>query len=401
MLRKIAFQIHLWLGLFAGAILLVLGLSGSLLVFRPAMEHDAYRPLVHLPSLQSPVAAPLEAGRRAVESANPEHRIRFVMPAKAGSAVNQFLLLPRKGSAHDPRLASTDAMTGELISTDAVRNGWVFWMHDLHSNLLAGPNGRTVNGVVALLLMSICVSGLVLWFPKQHWRLSFRAAWKRQVWNLHNAVGIFALLLLAAQGFIGAYFVFPNVYRAALGLPARATADAEEGSNSPRGAAKKRAHKKTAPGAVESSELPLDILLKKAHETWPEYKIATIYPPVRPHQAVTFRGRMPGDPAGREDVSRLLFDPGSGKLIRSLRAGNLPFGEKVIFQMQAIHFGRFNDSVVSHVVWVLLGLAPGTLYITGLLMWLNRMKAKWRVRRIMKQRLRSAPERELSMTSAS
>ena len=57
--------------------------------------------------------------------------------------------------------------------------------------------------------------------------------------------------------------------------------------------------------------------------------------------------------------------------------------------MQAIHYGRFQDSLVSHIVWVLLGLAPGTLYITGLIMWLNRMKAKRRVHRVMKQRLQS------------
>lgn len=127
---------------------------------------------------------------------------------------------------------------------------------------------------------------------------------------------------------------------------------------------------------MTASEAPLDSLLKKAQETWPEYEIATIYPPIRANQAVTFRGRRPGDPIDRNDVSRMTFDPRSGKLIRALRAGQLPFGEKLIFQMQAIHFGRFRDSLLSHIVWVLLGLTPGTLYITGLIMWLNRMKAK-------------------------
>jgi uncharacterized iron-regulated membrane protein len=52
-------------------------------------------------------------------------------------------------------------------------------------------------------------------------------------------------------------------------------------------------------------------------------------------------------------------------------------------------------------VWVLLGLTPGTLYITGLIMWLNRMKAKRRVRRVMKQRLQSEPEPALTATLVS
>ena len=68
------------------------------------------------------------------------------------------------------------------------------------------------------------------------------------------------------------------------------------------------------------------------------------------------------------------------------------FGEKVIAQMQAIHYGRFQYSFLSHMLWVLLGLAPGTLYITGLIMWINRMKAKWRVRRVMQERLQAKAE---------
>ena len=394
MLRKIAFQIHLWLGLIVGAVLLALGVSGSLLVFRPAIERSSFRPPAHSPSAESPSATPLEDGRRAVESARPEYRIRFVIPAKAGGGVNQFLLLPRKGAAHNPLLAATDAATGEFLSVAPVKNGWLFWMHDFHSNLLAGPNGRTVNGFVAVMLMTLALSGLVMWLPRQQWRLSFRVGWKRQIWNLHNAAGFFAFVLLAVQGFIGAYFAFPNVYRAALGLPPRATVDSDDGVNSPRAKAKKQTHK-------TASEAPLDSLLKKAQETWPKYEIATIYPPIRANQAVTFRGRMPGDPVGRNDVSRLTFDPHSGKLVRALRAGQLPFGEQFIFQMQAIHFGRFQDSLLSHVVWLLLGLMPGTLYITGLIMWLNRMKAKWRMRRAKNQRVRSESEAAVFATSAS
>jgi uncharacterized iron-regulated membrane protein len=395
MLRKIAFQIHLWLGLFAGAILLVLGLSGSLLVFRPALDRSAYRSGTHSPSTKPASATPLEDGRRAVESANPDHRIRFVMPA---GGVNQFLLFPRKGAAYNPLMSSADAVTGELFSNAPLKSGWLYWVRDLHSNLLAGPNGRTVNGVVALVLTAMCASGLVIWLPKQHWRLSFRAGWKRQVWNLHNAAGIFALVLLLSQGFIGAYFAFPEVYRAALGLPARAKADAEESGNTAR-AAKKHGHQKAEPGAPAAAELPLDVFVKKAHETWPEYKIAAIYPPARSNQPMTVRGRMPGDPVGRDDMSRLTFDPHSGRLMRAQQGSQLVFGEKVISQMQAIHYGRFQDSLVSHIVWVLLGLAPGTLYITGLIMWLNRMKAKRRVRRVMKQRLQSEPEPALTLVS--
>jgi uncharacterized iron-regulated membrane protein len=394
MLRKIAFQIHLWLGLLAGAVLLVLGLSGSLLVFRPALDHSAYQPLPHAASIRPTSLTPIEDGRKAVESANPNYRIRFVMPAASVAGVNQYLLFPSKGAAYNPLLSSTAARTGELFSTAPLKSGWLYWVRDLHSNFLSGPSGRTVAGIFALLLMTMCLSGLVTWLPKRHWRISFRAGWKRQVWNLHNTVGVFALLLLFCQGFIGTYFAFPAPFRAALGLPARARPEGGEAGNARRGG-KKRGHKKSEQTANPPASLPLDTFLQNAHQTWPEYKVAAIYPPARAGEPLTIRGRMPADPEGRDDSSRLTFDAQSGKLLRLQQGSQLIFGEKVIAQMQAIHYGRFQNSLVSHIIWVLLGLAPGTLYITGLIMWINRIKAKWRVRRVMQDRLQTKPEPEL------
>ena len=170
------------------------------------------------------------------------------MPA---GGVNQFLLCSAQRGGVSSTAVFGGCGDGRTVLTAPLKSGWLYWVRDLHSNLLAGPNGRTVNGVVALILMAMCASGLVIWLPKQHWRLSLRAGWKRQVWNLHNAAGIFALVLLLGQGFIGAYFAFPGVYRAALGLPARAKADAEK-AEIRHGNREERGHKK-----ADRAPLPL------------------------------------------------------------------------------------------------------------------------------------------------
>ena len=154
MVRAVAFQVHLWFGLTAGTILLVLGLSGSLLVFRPTIEQASLSgpALASNPSTRG-VGTPLKAGKRKVGKANPAYRIRYVLPAGTNGDTNRFLLLPRTGLPFRVLLSATDPSTGQIIQTTPARYGWLFWMHDLHSNLLLGPGGRSANGVVAIFLM--------------------------------------------------------------------------------------------------------------------------------------------------------------------------------------------------------------------------------------------------------
>jgi uncharacterized iron-regulated membrane protein len=57
-------------------------------------------------------------------------------------------------------------------------------------------------------------------------------------------------------------------------------------------------------------------------------------------------------------------------------------GEKIIRWFSYLHFGNFGGWP-SKAVWVILGLAPAFLFVTGALMWWNRVlwPAAVRVRR--------------------
>src|ERR1700733_2164572 len=47
------------------------------------------------------------------------------------------------------------------------------WLVKLHENLLAGPNGRLANGVGAICLTSLCLTGAIIWWPGvKNWRRS-------------------------------------------------------------------------------------------------------------------------------------------------------------------------------------------------------------------------------------
>jgi len=87
------------------------------------------------------------------------------------------------------------------------------WLIDLHDNLLGGRSGRVVNGIGGLLLMLLCVTGAVVWWPGvKAWRRSLllqrHVGWKRFNWNLHSVMGFWSVVFLFMWALTGAYLVF-------------------------------------------------------------------------------------------------------------------------------------------------------------------------------------------------
>ena len=93
-------------------------------------------------------------------------------------------------------------------------------LQDLHFDLPDGSRGRLVYGVGALVLLGMCVTGLVIWWPgTSNWTRSlmvdFSRQWRRVNWDLHSgsALDRCADRDVAASG---AYFVFPTPFRLAV-----------------------------------------------------------------------------------------------------------------------------------------------------------------------------------------
>jgi uncharacterized iron-regulated membrane protein len=107
------------------------------------------------------------------------------------------------------------------LETSANFNGIVFrateWLVDLHTNLLAGDVGRRVNGIGAISLTLLCLTGAVIWWPGvEHWRRSLTLNWRsslaRTNWDLHNVLGFWFFLFVLMWGISGMYFCFPEMF---------------------------------------------------------------------------------------------------------------------------------------------------------------------------------------------
>lgn len=86
---------------------------------------------------------------------------------------------------------------------------------DLHDNLLAGPTGRLVNGVGAIAVLVVALTGLVIWWPGvRRWRRSLTLrrglGWKRFMWDLHSAIGFWTFIYILIFAASGIYLCFPG-----------------------------------------------------------------------------------------------------------------------------------------------------------------------------------------------
>ena len=93
----------------------------------------------------------------------------------------------------------------------------ITFLLDLHDNLLAGETGRTINGIAAILVLLLAISGALIWWPGARiWRRSLavdlRSSWKRLNWSLHSALGIWFLLFVLLWGGTGLYLSFPGIF---------------------------------------------------------------------------------------------------------------------------------------------------------------------------------------------
>jgi uncharacterized iron-regulated membrane protein len=113
------------------------------------------------------------------------------------------------------------SVTGSIIVFRNELSRWfsVEWLVDLHTNLLSGHSGRVVNGVGAICVTSLCLTGATIWWPGiRNWRRSLTVNWRAHLarisWDLHSALGFWCFFFILVWGISGIYFSFPQPFNA-------------------------------------------------------------------------------------------------------------------------------------------------------------------------------------------
>lgn len=354
LIRRALFQLHLWTGITVGLYIVVVCITGAALVFRIDMQRAAN------PALFTPGDGP------PVHPATVLERVRDAFPADGVSFVEApsrlrpvYLVYLRRGDDFPAVLADPvdGRVLGEVPQHSAIRT-----LQELHFELLAGRAGRVANGIGAALLLLLCLTGMVIWWPGvANWRRSLTVRhsrnWRRLSWDLHSATGFWTVLLIAMWSVTGIYFAFPSQFRAAVHWVSPPTVNEPPSS---------------APAVNDLKRPTWRELVIRAEQQRPGEHVARMVPPSdeRAAFAVMFSKTMPL-PGGRADLTPVYLDQYTGAVLPS-PAVMRSAGDVVLDWAGWLHVGGFGGDAV-RVTWFALGLAPPLLFATGFTMWWMRV----------------------------
>jgi uncharacterized iron-regulated membrane protein len=154
-----------------------------------------------------------------------------------------------------------------------------------------------------------------------------KARWRRLNWELHSVIGFWTFALVFMWAFTGIYLVFPEPFQ--------------------------RAVNRYAP--LDFYRLPSDAGLAQP-------KIQS--PPPQPFVLVDEPIFLPPPPTKGKGT-------GAGKGRRRF-IPHYSSGDKVLRWVYYLHFGNFAGNKTK-ALWAALGLLPVILFITGFIMWWNRV----------------------------
>ncbi len=142
--RRAMFQVHLWAGIALCLYTVVIGITGSILVFESEIEHAAYTRLWHA-SMAAPQVPPKPLRPCCRKGTAYLCRIPSHVAYPPDHADDNFELFVRRGDA--VRYVFVDASTGNIVGDIDPAHSWLIWITDLHFHLLMGKTGLLLNGI--------------------------------------------------------------------------------------------------------------------------------------------------------------------------------------------------------------------------------------------------------------
>lgn len=387
--RSAMFQIHMWVGLILGVLLVLVSLSGSILVYDDKLaEMFNPAPKANTAGMRLPLTFIADAAREAAGEAG-NGQVQIVLPLeRRDPAIVRFTRAaggemrmgaegaPRReggeGAARPPGPPGggsvqvyVDPVSAQVLGTRRPGLPPAFaFLHQLHGSLALGRDfGRPLVGWLGVAMLALGISGLILWWPKRgQWKYAFKvrktATGLRFHRELHAATGIWIFIVFMAVSFSGVAITFPQTVRGIVSL----------GGSAPRPAFNLREGPAVEP--VENAQrLGADHALLIAQKAMPGMEARSVTVPVRPTQAISVAM------ASRFGTTATIYvNPYTGAVIATRDPANSGGADSFMALQRPMHDGQGSLGAVWEFLVFLSGLVPLLFVITGTIMWLKKRK---------------------------
>lgn len=368
--RKLMNDLHLWLGIASSLVLFVVCLTGTIYTFKTEIE-EFLEPQKYKVNEVLEKVIPVEELQYAVEGITGGRVERVVIKhddTRAYIFSVGFADKDKKGES-----VYVNQYTGEIIGQGKGKaNEFFMTVFKLHRWLLLDSSiGRPIVGTATIIFVFLSISGLIIWFPKKlkGWKsikpglkIKFNANWKRINNDLHNTLGFYSLLIILIMSLTGLCWSF-EWYKD--GLSSVLGTKVFGGRN----------EVKPESTLIEGKTITLKEAMAIANKELD-------------YDARTLSISLPKDSIGSYEVNknelsrfnesvtdRVFIDQYSGDVLKKDVFADKSIGEKISSSIKSLHLGDIYG-LFSKIIYFIVCLIATSLPITGIFIWLNKMKKK-------------------------
>lgn len=267
------------------------------------------------------------------------------------------------GPGKNGKVAFFNPYTGELIATSAQKSPFFASMFGLHRWLLVPGPGKVIVGISTIFFLFIIATGIVLWWPKsnkilkQRLTMKWSSGWKRLNHDLHIVIGFYTSIFLFVFAFTGLAWSFEWFNDGIYTVTGTTKEQPEPPLSTVQEGAPPISFEKAY--ALAKAEIPAAVFYSVSK---PKEADAALTVNVMPENAVHERAN-----------TQLFFDQYSGKKLGSLAFEDKNLGQRVRATFYPVHVGSIGG-LPGRIIAFISCLAGFTFPITGIILWLNRLK---------------------------
>ncbi|MCP3656037.1 PepSY domain-containing protein [Herbaspirillum sp.] len=367
MFKKIWFQLHWFIGITAGTLLMTIGVTGAVLAFREEIMEALSPGVRHVQVRQQATLTPQQLLDK-LREAEPARRVTTLTLTSEPGASARVVFAPPPGVRRG-EVRYADPYTGALLPPVTGAEFFEFIEHFHRWLLLPTEIGKIVLGTLALALLMLALSGLYLRWPRRPlslraWlRLDFQLQGRSFLWNLHSVIGTWSLVMYVVFSITGAYWAL-DWFKDGLNTLAGES----------RRPAMQRGEGKKKPATDEAIPLELTQAWNSFLAKAPDYQSAQLRLPEQGSQPVQIFFLDHGAPHERAR-SRMVVLPQSGEVRQLERYEDKSNGGKLIAAIYPLHMGTY-FGLPGRIIMAIASLMMPLFGITGWMLYLDRRRKK-------------------------
>ncbi len=379
--RAVAIRVHLALAVGLGAMMLILGISGAVLVFRDDLE-PLFLPAV-APVQPRPERVPLQALVDAAQRSQPGLRPRALILPEAEGRPARVAMAGRPGEAPE---VLVDPHSGAVLGARWRERSPLHALRLLHADLYLGTPGRAIVGLLGVAFLLQGLTGAYLWWPftrrpSRGFAVRWNRGWPVVGYDVHKAVGAASLAFNLPIALTGALLGL-SALAPASGWPSQAGDLAPASGWTPgpgaAGAGAAAAQVSRRPGHSRAS-LPVDVIAARGLVALPGRLVSVTLPADVSDEAgdrgpgngvAIVRMALPGD-LDRRGTGLVLIERATGEALAVHGGRRAPVSTRLWDVVAPLHHGDFGGTPAK-LLYAAGGLTAPVLVLTGYAVRLGR-----------------------------